>query len=168
MAKFKNWENKLNKDLKMNEQQQKHHLKKWITESIDENMIKWAEKFGEYLAQKENNLKELSSSQLRKFFGALKALQNEILMDSDLADDKEISNYKHELLMLKPQLAYAAARAKTDYAKIHNFHEIISECIDYVQTKKHFKNFISLVEAIVAYHKVEEESKKKSNEHAEV
>lgn len=160
MAKFKNWENKFG-ELRIG-QSENDLLEKWITKSIDENMIKWAETFGRYLAEKENNLKELSSSQLRKFFGALKALQNEILMDSDLADDKEISNYKHELLMLKPQLAYAAARAKSDYAKIHNFHEIISECIDHVQTKKHFKNFISLVEAIVAYHKVEEESKKKN------
>lgn len=156
MAKFHNWEHKF-KELGLG-QNQNDLLKKWITESIDDNMIKWAEKFGRYLAVKENNLKELSSSQLRKFFGALKALQNEILMDLDLQDNSEITKYKHQLIMLKPQLAYAAARAKSDFAKIHNFHEIISECIDHVKTKKQFKNFISLVEAIVAYHKVEEKN----------
>lgn len=162
MAKFNNWERKFN-ELKIGENE-KQLLEKWITDNIDEKLITWAETFGRYLAIKENNLKELSSSQLRKFFGALKSLQNEILMDSELNDDSPIINYKQHLIMLKPQLAYAAARAKSDYAKIHNFHEIISACVDHIQFKKHFKNFISLVEAIVAYHKVEEESNKKSRD----
>lgn len=185
MAKFHNWEFEFKKPglgqgEKDSLKSEKDFLEKWITEGIDEKMIEWAEKFGKYLAKlkdiakdKQGNvikiknndqeLKELSSSQLRKFFGALKALQNEILMDLGLQDNSEITKYKHQLIMLKPQLAYAAARAKSDYAKIHNFHEIISKCIDHVKTKKQFKNFISLVEAIVAYHKVEEESKKKTS-----
>jgi CRISPR type III-A-associated protein Csm2 len=167
MAKFHNWQF-IFKDLGIG-LNEKDLLRKWITEKIDENMIKWAEAFGRYLAKRnevakkekgneEKKLTELSSSQLRKFFGALKSLQNEILMDNNLNDEHEISGYKHQLLMLKPQLAYAAARAKSEYSKIHNFHEVISQCIDFVKTKKHFKNFISLVEAIVAYHKVQEES----------
>lgn len=158
MAKFKNWELEFQK-LKIGNDQTKC-LENWIKNGLDENAIKWAETFGRYLAEKDGNIKELSSSQLRRFFGALKSLQNEILMDSNLQDDPLSSYYKQKLLMLKPQLAYAAARDKNNgYAKIHNFYEVISICIDFVKTKKHFKNFIALVEAIVAYHKVEEEIK---------
>ncbi|HOK50485.1 MAG TPA: type III-A CRISPR-associated protein Csm2 [Bacteroidales bacterium] len=182
-TKFFNWQNKF-QELKF-QKEENAIIKAWIENGIDEDTIKYAEKFGTYLAQKDDTaedqedqtvenkinedkqtkkeekkieLKTLSSSQLRKFFGAIKGLQNKILLEQneDLKDE-----HIRELLMLKPKLAYAVARAKSDYAKIHNFYDVIVTCIDNVKTKQHFKNFISLLEAIVAYHKVEEEKNSK-------
>lgn len=181
--KFSNWQIQYNEWNKNKDNPTREdRLKTWITKGVDKDAIEWAEIFGRYLAQKdeyalnENNqvikikknneykeqkLNPLSSSQLRKFFGAIKSLQNQILMDNQLKEDSDLpQQFKKEILMLKPKLAYAVARAKSDFAKIHNFYDVMATCIDSIQTKQHFKNFISLLEATVAYHKVEEESSK--------
>jgi len=59
--------------------------------------------------------------------------------------------------MLKVQLAYANGRDKkeggTNKTKICYFYEKLSSAIDFIDTKEHFKNFVNVVEAIVAFHK---------------
>ena len=66
-----------------------------------------------------------------------------------------------EFVMLKPKLAYAVGRAKKN-SKIKDFYDVMSDAIDKVtqssDKKKAFKNFISVFEAIVAYHKKYENS----------
>lgn len=120
----------------------------WITSpnGITQEAIDWAEKFGKYLA-KNDSFKKLSTSQLRKFFGQLKRMQ------AVGFDEKN----KTDLYMLKAQLAYANGRDKNERGqnktKICHFAETLSEAIDQVQTKEHFKNFVNIVEAIVAFHK---------------
>ena len=69
--------------------------------------------------------------------------------------------------MLKPKLAYAVGRAekeksseKNKHFKIRDFYEVMVDAIDKVEKSedkdKAFKNFISIFEAIVAYHKAAE------------
>jgi CRISPR type III-A-associated protein Csm2 len=125
----------------------------WITESINDETIQWCENFGKYLAgklhQNKFEIKPLTSTQLRRFFGALKRLS--------------IYGYSsqkyHELLRLKPMLAYAVGRDKDDRkfnkTGIFIFYEEITSAIDLMKGKgeKEFKNFVHIVEAIVAYHK---------------
>jgi len=58
--------------------------------------------------------------------------------------------------MLKAQLAYANGRDKKlgkNQTKIDVFYNELSSAIDYIQNEKHFRNFVNIVEAIVAYHK---------------
>ena len=120
----------------------------WIksSEGINKNVIEWAEDFGKELAGNSNNNKKvigkLTTSQLRKFFGQLKRIQ---------AAGFDTIN-KSELYMLKAQLAYAKGRDK-EKTKIIYFAEILSSAIDYIEDKEHFKNFVNIVEAIVAFHK---------------
>ena len=120
----------------------------WIksSEGINKNVIEWAEDFGKELAGNSNNNKKvigkLTTSQLRKFFGQLKRIQ--------AAGFDKIN--KSELYMLKAQLAYAKGRDKGK-TKIIYFAEILSSAIDYIEDKEHFKNFVNIVEAIVAFHK---------------
>jgi CRISPR-associated protein Csm2 len=117
----------------------------WISKGIqDEKPIEWAEGFADHLAK----APALTTSQLRRFFGQLKRIQ---AIGYDPANPQQ-------LLMLKPQLAYAVGRAGKG-AKIEDFANKISEMISEVvkgtndEGKKRFTNFISLTEAIVAYHK---------------
>jgi len=141
----------------------------WIKNGItDEEPIRWAEEFGIYLARKGDEAKyangeikkrktkngekpitrnPLTTSQLRKFFGEVKRLQ--------LLDYKKA---KSDILLLKPKLAYAVGRAKDEDAKIHDFYEVITDALSYVQDQKSFENFINLFEAIVAFHKAAEDS----------
>jgi CRISPR-associated protein Csm2 len=114
---------------------------------LDDKAIEWAQLFGEYLATNDQKeLKQLSTSQLRKFFGQLKRIQAEGY------NEKKVS----ELLMLKPQLAYAVGRDiknNRNQTKITDFEKHISPLIGEIKEKQHFNNFVNLIEAIVAYHK---------------
>lgn len=147
--------------------------KNWIEDRIDEKAVEWAENFGKHLAKKgetafedlalsrpkRNRFKEtvcrapLTTTQLRKFFGEVKRQQALGFNEKDRTD----------FILLKPKLAYAVARAKDDDAKIHDFYWVISEAIDIVKTEPQFRNFIKLFEAIVAYHKANEESNLNQN-----
>lgn len=114
-------------------------LTKKIT-AIDDNILKAAEKFAEDLCKKENRGKELTTSQIRRFYGEVKRLQ---LNGYDPVGVK----------MLKPKLAYAAGRAGEN-DKIRMFYKILSKAIDKIDDEDSFNNFVKMFEAIVAYHKL--------------
>jgi CRISPR type III-A-associated protein Csm2 len=123
-----------------------------IQGEITQETVKFAEKFGEYLAKDEGKMgdKPLTTSQLRRFFGEVKRQQ---LLGYDST----------KFVMLKPKLAYAVGRAKQSnkgYNKIEDFYYVLANAIDLVEQapdkKKAFQNFITAFEAIVAYHKASE------------
>ena len=125
-----------------------------IREKITSVSVDFAERFGKYLASTDpSNSKPLTTSQLRKFFGEVKRQQ--------------MNGYEQsKFIMLKPKLAYAVGRAKSEKKgshKIEDFYNVMADAIDKVakspdQTKA-FKNFINIFEAIVAYHKAAENNK---------
>ena len=140
-----------------NENSLKHE---WIQnpEGLPKESIVWAKQFGLFLANPDKNQKELSTSQIRRFFGQLKRLQAQGYSESNRSD----------LLMLGPQLAYAVGRDRkkvkrkiVDASKIHYFYKEITTALDAIEAedieteKQYFKNFVNLVEAIVAYHRFE-------------
>jgi CRISPR type III-A-associated protein Csm2 len=123
--------------------------KQEIQEKVTDVTVQFAEKFGNYLAEKEDQAEPLTTSQLRKFFGEVKRQQMTGYDDT-------------EFVMLKPKLAYAVGRAKQNgrkgkYQKIEDFYSVMADAIDKVEAStdkpKAFKNFIKAFEAIVAYHK---------------
>lgn len=126
--------------------------KQEIHEKVTAVTVQFAERFGKYLAEKEDLAEPLTTSQLRKFFGEVKRQQM-------------IGYDDTEFVMLKPKLAYAVGRAKQNgrkgkHQKIEDFYMVMADAIDKVGTSsdksKAFKNFITAFEAIVAYHKAEE------------
>jgi len=133
----------------------KNSLKnEWILSEngITDDSILWAQDFGEYLAVKSATHGKLSTSQLRRFFGQLKRIKAEGF------DEKNLT----KILMLKAQLAYANGRdikfnfqtkSNDNQTKIGDFCSELSKAIGIVKEKTHFKNFVNLVEAVVAYHK---------------
>ena len=125
---------------------------KEIQEKVTATTVQFAEKFGNYLAEKEDQAEPLTTSQLRKFFGEVKRQQMTGYDDT-------------EFVMLKPKLAYAVGRAKQNgkkdkHQKIEDFYTVMADAIDKVEAStdkpKAFKNFITTFEAIVAYHKAAE------------
>lgn len=123
-----------------------------IQEKVTAVTVDFAKRFGNYLAEKDENSEPLTTSQLRKFFGEVKRQQ--------------MTGYDEtEFVMLKPKLAYAVGRAKQNgkknkYQKIEDFYAVMADAIDKVEKvpdkNKAFKNFITAFEAIVAYHKAAE------------
>lgn len=121
-----------------------------IQEKVTKTTVGFAECFGKYLATDNNYSEALTTSQLRRFFGEVKRQQMNGYDETDFQ-------------MLKPKLAYAVGRAekKNDkHYKIRDFYEVMVDAIDKVDKSpdkdKAFKNFISVFEAIVAYHKTAE------------
>jgi CRISPR-associated protein Csm2 len=93
-------------------------------------------------------------------------VKNKLNLDNDksLAKRKEIQNQANvkksrllfskiegDVILLKPKLAYAAARQKS--AKPLN--EVMSAAIDKVYSKEDFERLVQLLESIIAYHKAE-------------
>lgn len=135
----------------------------WISNKITQETVDFAKEFGKYLAttdswdevQRDGKTQKvcgaiLTTSQLRRFFGEVKRQQT-------------IGYEESSFVMLTPKLAYAVGRAKKDkkgnvrYCKIEDFFMVLEDAIKKVgnskDRQKAFKNFISIFEAIVAYHK---------------
>lgn len=116
----------------------------WLNGNINNDMIIWSQNFGKFLALQRDNKKdtELTSNQLRKFFGEVKRQQ--------------IKGYNSvDFSLLRPKLAYAVGKAKNGN-KIKEFYQVIAGAIERVDNSDKFKNFIKIFEAIVAYHSANE------------
>lgn len=139
--------------------------KDWLTD-FNFEAIKWSALFANYLqdpflyeykngikTRKTNdrnfNIKvpELKTSQMRKFFGALR--QFEAKLDPHSKNDFP----SNDLKLLIPKLAYAAGRETNRDAKIKDFFKIISLQIEQVSDYKSFSNLMKMLETIVAFHK---------------
>ncbi len=118
----------------------------WVHKPVTQEVINWCEEFGKYLTKKverkDNNGKEIkamTTTQLRKFFGEVKRI--------------EMNGFNlSEFIMLNPLLAYATGREKEE-TKLKDFQKQMSIAIREVKDEKDFKNFVNIFEAIVAYHK---------------
>ncbi|BAY38650.1 Csm2 family CRISPR-associated protein [Nostoc sp. NIES-2111] len=104
------------------------------------NLVNHAAKFGPYLKQQ-----RLETNQVRKFLDAVNRLK------ADLAETGEFAKIETEVVLLKPKLAYAAARQKA--AK--PLGDVMSAAIDKVYSKEDFERLVQLIESIIAYHKAE-------------
>ena len=100
-------------------------------------LVDEAEELGKRLSR------DVTTSQIRNVFGAVKTME----MDMDKGKFNA-----HEFVLLKPKLAYAAARANNQGAR--QLKNVLSWAIDEVgddETK--FVRFVNFFEAILAYHK---------------
>lgn len=103
-------------------------------------LVKHAEQFGPYLKSQ-----RLETNQVRKFLDAINRLK------AVLADTGDFSKIETDIVLLKPKLAYAAARQKA--AK--PLSEVMKVAIDAVHNKEDFERLVQLIESIIAYHKAE-------------
>ncbi len=119
-----------------------------LTEGIKQlTLIKdWGDYLAEDIKETQNGREKtktgkLSTSQIRKFFGAIKRIQ--VSFEKD----------KSEILLLEPKLAYAVGR-DNNKTKIKDLYNLLSPLIREIkEDKTRFNNFVNVVEAIVAYHK---------------
>ena len=82
---------------------------------------------------------DLTSSQIRNIFGEVRRIQMS-------------QSFKDKLILLKPKLAYAAARA--DELGAYLFRDVMTMAIDEVgDSEEKFQRFVDFFEAILAYHR---------------
>jgi len=102
------------------------------------DLVNHAEEFGNFLRSE-----RLETNQVRKFLDAINQLKTELTKDNDF---KQIET---GVVLLKPKLAYAAARQKA--AK--PLSQVMSKAIDKVETTQDFERLVQFIESIIAYHK---------------
>ncbi len=103
-------------------------------------LVTHAEKFG-----KELRSQRLETNQIRKFLDAINRSKAKLAGDSN----SEFSTIEADVVLLKPKLAYAAARQDV----VKPLSKVISAAIDKVTSKADFERLVQLVESIIAYHK---------------
>lgn len=113
----------------------------WIKNQIDADAIKFANDFGKKI--KDGGL---TTSQIRNVFGEMRRIQM-----------KDFRNEISSFLLLKPKLAYAVKRNFN--RGLQDFFVFFEKCYNAVDiedpqtAEKQFKNFMHLMEAVLAYHK---------------
>ena len=115
-------------------------IKSWINDGPTLDTLNTVEAFGRGL-----NGKKLTTSQIRQVFTRCKSIEA-----------KGIEENLHAFLMLKPYLAYAAKRHGEGVTALigvlePSIDQVLQGSPDKLQTR--FKNFCSLFEAILAYHR---------------
>lgn len=104
-----------------------------VIEEGGEPLVSAAEDLGNRLGNR-----GLKTSQIRKVYGAVKKIQ--------MSEKFQ----RNDLIMLKPKLAYAAARDSA----VTDLKDALTQAIDRVEDEpKRFKNFVDFFEATLAYHK---------------
>jgi CRISPR-associated protein Csm2 len=101
------------------------------------DLVTQSEKFG-----KELKRDRLETNQIRKFLDAINRLKSKLV-------GSEFSEIEAEIVLLKPKLAYAAARQNV----VKPLNKVMSAAIDKVESKADFERLVNLVESIIAYHK---------------
>ena len=126
------------------------------------DLVKHAQEFGPYLKNQ-----RLETNQIRKFLDAINQLKARLAQDEgenerikQIKDDQEKEELRKKLkfekieadvVLLKPKLAYAAARQNA----VKSLSKVMSAAIDKVHSKEDFERLVQLIESIIAYHKAE-------------
>jgi CRISPR-associated protein Csm2 len=124
-------------------------------------MVGQAQTFGPYLKNQ-----RLETNQVRKFLDALNRIkvkstrmslhnhQPDPQSESSEAtkqEERAFAALETDIVLLKPKLAYAAARQRA----AQPLSEVMSSAIDNVHSLKDFQRLVQLIESIIAYHKAE-------------
>jgi CRISPR-associated protein Csm2 len=90
----------------------------------------------------------LETNQVRKFLDAVKRIKAN-LIDETTTDKEQFEIIKVDIVLLKPKLAYAAARQ----GSAEPLRAVLDISIDRVHNLLDFERLVQFVESIIAYHK---------------
>ena len=120
-------------------------------------LVEHAQAFGPELKRQ-----RLETNQIRKFLDAVNRLKaklaqgDEEIEQTQLTEEEKekerFSKVETDIVLLKPKLAYAAARQDA----VKSLSKVMSAAIDKVYTKEDFERLVQLIESIIAYHKAED------------
>jgi len=140
--------------------------KEWVSDGIDDACIEYLERFGFYLCDKKDvndrfpGYNAMTTSQLRNIFSEAKQIEvqvRKIVPDFDKHHEEWNRDIRTKILLLRPKIAYSTARAadRNNKSRMKDFREVIEKALE--EATKHptnYLNFIHILEAIIAYHKV--------------
>lgn len=110
-------------------------------------LVEDTEELGKKLAR------DLKTTQIRKFLDAVNRLKAQPDRDKNFTE-----KIKPELDLLRPKLAYAAARQRRgdrDPGPVEPLRKVLEAAIKKVDKPEDFTRLVQLIESIIAYHKAE-------------
>jgi len=110
-------------------------LKTWKGKELIDSARKMAEELS----------KQKLDTQLRKIFDTLRKIE----MDFERLGIKDEEEVEEKVVLLKPRLAYTAART----SQLKRLIEVLSDAIDRVHDREDFEKLIAFMEAVLAYYK---------------
>lgn len=126
-----------------NRNQSQYSLHNDVIEKGGDILVNAAEKLGKRIGDKDEGV---TTSQIRKVYNAVKRIQGKIQTDGEFQ--------RNDLILLKPKLAYVAARAPgARKASTEELKDALTQAIEQVDTQEKFENFVNFFEATLAYHK---------------
>lgn len=111
------------------------------------DLVEDTEELGKKLAR------DLKTTQIRKFLDAVNRLKAQPDRDKNFTE-----KIKPELDLLRPKLAYAAARQRRgdrDPGPVEPLRKVLEAAIKKVDKPEDFTRLVQLIESIIAYHKAE-------------
>lgn len=130
-------------------------LRSVIVDGDPVTLVEVAERLGKELAQPEgrrNHPDALATSQIRSIFGKVRELDMQLRAAPGAEDDQLDEAIYRELHLLRPKLAYQAARAPGK--GVQHLQQVVEPTIKLVErSRTRFQRFVDLFEAILAYHK---------------
>jgi CRISPR-associated protein Csm2 len=126
-----------------NQSRQGYNLPPNVIEEGGEPLVNEAEELGRQISDRRSGI---TTSQIRKVFNAVRKIQMKVQIGEEFQ--------QNELILLKPKLAYVAARAPGPRkANTEKLKDALTQAIGLVDNDKKFQNFVAFFEAILAYHK---------------
>ena len=126
-----------------NRNQSNYTLPSGVIEDGGDILVNAAEKLGNEISHR---YRGITTSQIRKVYSAVKKIQVKTRMGGEFQ--------RNDLVLLKPKLAYVAARApRGREASTQKLQGALTQAIDQVDNHRKFKNFVDFFEATLAYHK---------------
>ena len=97
----------------------------------------------------DNNIKNITKSQIRKFLAAVNKISNMVKLSNDEELNDDILD---EIKYMQIQFAYIVGKNNKNN-EVKKLYEELKKEMNNLKTKKDFINFARYIEAIVAYHK---------------
>ena len=120
-------------------------LKNGLQDYEIRQLVTQAEKLGNHLVDQ-----GLKTNQIRKFLDAVNRLKVKLSQD----ETQQFKTIEDEVILLKPKLAYAAARQQSRHkSPVQPLADVIAVAIDHVYDTSDFYRLVQLIESIIAYHK---------------
>jgi CRISPR-associated protein Csm2 len=112
----------------------------------DDLMTAHAQAYGELFASRDRR-DQVSSSQLRAFYGDVKALEQKIAQGGEGAFER----YYYLVKMLKSKASYVQGKRSGGRVS-ETFRDYIHKCVDAIETEEDFKAFLKFFESTVGFY----------------
>ncbi len=109
-------------------------------------MTEHAQAYGEHFASRDRRV-QVSSNQLRAFYGDVKALEKKIAQGGEGAFER----FYYLVKMLKSKASYV--QGKRSGGRVSEaFRDYIHKCVDAIETEEDFKAFLKFFESTVGFY----------------